>query len=365
MSITDSLRSLHLPSLGPQVSLEEIGERWRDALLVCAPEIIRRWLIQRDRSLIIAPQNGVADLYEAQAGDQQLIGDIDRLATGALQAKIAGAKGGPQRIVLRLPSAQVLKRTVAFPAQVRNNLAQVVRYEIDRLSPFAADQVYFDFRLNGSPAAPGKIAVDLALTRRAAVHDWLQPLRDAGAPVDTLTWDGAWPKANLLPVGERPQHRSSILSPTNLLLLLLLVLVTAALVTPLWQKQQQSASLTAQLQDVKAKAEKVFQTREALERARKGSVAVLQRKAEQPLVIDLLRELTQRLPDDTWVQNLDFQDGEVQLRGESAQATALIGVLVKTPGISDVAFRSPVVQVATTGRERFHISFQYRRPVHS
>jgi hypothetical protein len=24
-----------------------------------------------------------------------------------------------------------------------------------------------------------------------------------------------------------------------------------------------------------------------------------------------------------------------------------------------------VVQVATTGRERFHISFQYRRPVHS
>jgi general secretion pathway protein L len=61
------------------------------------------------------------------------------------------------------------------------------------------------------------------------------------------------------------------------------------------------------------------------------------------------------------VQNLDYRDGEVQIRGESSQAAALIGVLEQAPGFEDVAFRSPVVQVAATGQERFHIAFRYRR----
>jgi general secretion pathway protein L len=78
-------------------------------------------------------------------------------------------------------------------------------------------------------------------------------------------------------------------------------------------------------------------------------------------MIDLLRELTERLPDNTWVQNLDFRDGEVQVRGESGQATALIDLLDQAPGITEVAFRSPVVQVAGSGRERFHISLKLER----
>ena len=79
-------------------------------------------------------------------------------------------------------------------------------------------------------------------------------------------------------------------------------------------------------------------------------------------MINLLRELTERLPDDTWVQNLDYRDGEIQIRGESAQATALINLLDQAPGITEVTFRSPVVQVSGGGRERFHISLKYKRP---
>jgi hypothetical protein len=77
-------------------------------------------------------------------------------------------------------------------------------------------------------------------------------------------------------------------------------------------------------------------------------------------MIDLLRELTERIPDDTWVQSLEYQSGEVQLRGESGQATALIGLLEQAPGIDGVSFRSPVTQVARTGKERFNLAFTYK-----
>jgi general secretion pathway protein L len=62
------------------------------------------------------------------------------------------------------------------------------------------------------------------------------------------------------------------------------------------------------------------------------------------------------------VQTLNFRDEEADIRGESDQATALIGMLERGPGIAAVRFRSPVMQVASTGQERFHISFQYTRP---
>ncbi len=109
-------------------------------------------------------------------------------------------------------------------------------------------------------------------------------------------------------------------------------------------------------------AEEVQQVRDDLERARLGSVEVLQRKREQPRMTDLLRELTDLLPDGTWVQTLNVRDGAVDLRGESTQATALIGLLEQGPGISQVTFRSPVMQVGGTGQERFHIAFTYSRP---
>jgi general secretion pathway protein L len=80
-----------------------------------------------------------------------------------------------------------------------------------------------------------------------------------------------------------------------------------------------------------------------------------------PRVIDLPRELTVRLPMDL-IQNIDLNKGEVQLRGESTQATALIAILEKSSGVHGVTFASPVTQVAQTGAERFNITFQYERP---
>jgi general secretion pathway protein L len=75
----------------------------------------------------------------------------------------------------------------------------------------------------------------------------------------------------------------------------------------------------------------------------------------------MLRELSDRIPDDTWIQTLDYNNGQVELRGESGQATALIALLEGAPGIDEVAFRSPVTQVPQTGKERFNISLRFSR----
>jgi general secretion pathway protein L len=360
MTLSEAIRSLRLTSLVRGLSLDRIFERWYGLLLSCLPTPFRILLAARDPRLIVEPAGAKARIYEMQGEQQEVLGELDPQVTGSLQAILAGVRDKGHRAVVRLSPTSVLTRQVVFPAQVRENLAQVLAYEIDRLTPFQAEQVYFDFRAAEDPAAGGKIEVDLALCRRDLVREWLQQLRDAGMPADQLTWEGAWPNANLLPAQERPHRGSGILSPTKILLLLVLLLAAVVLATPIWQKRQIREDRVAEVEALKVRAEKVYELRTALERARQGSVAVLQAKWEQPRMIDLLLELTQRLPDDTWIQNLDYRDGEIQLRGESAQATALIVLLDQAPGISEVTFRSPVVQVAGSGRERFHISLKYK-----
>jgi len=233
---------------------------------------------------------------------------------------------------------------------------------MDRLSPFPADQVLFDTWLSGTSRRGDRILVELALCRRDRVEPWLQRLAEAGSPAEQVTWEGAWPKANLLPQAERPRRGSGGLRLTLALLVLALGLGAAALITPLWQQAQVLESLQSELTRARNAAQDVDKLRAELERARQGSVAVLQRKDDQPRMIDLLRELTARLPDGTWIQNLNLDKGEIQLRGESTQATALLAVLEKSAGVHGVAFASPVTQVAQTGAERFNITFQYQRP---
>jgi len=361
MALTDSLTFLRGGSLRwPWLADAGLsGER----LAACLPVRIRRYLAARYRRLVITPEGPIARLSLATGDAREALGQLDLGGRDPLpKAALAGPREPPYRTALVLPTEAVLTRRVSLPAQVRDNLAQVLRYELDRLSPFRAEQVLSDFAIAGGSKGDGRIAVDLALARRDQVEPWIKRLREAGSPIDQVSWEGAWPKANLLDPAERPRRRQPLLDPVKWLLALALGLAIAALATPLWQKTRYLESLETEARKARAQAVAVDELRQELEGARLGSTAALRQKSEQPRMLDVLRELTERIPDDTWVQSLEYQNGEVQVRGESGQATALIGLLEQAPGIDGVSFRSPVTQVARTGKERFNLAFNYKRP---
>ncbi|AGA88928.1 Tfp pilus assembly protein PilN [Thioflavicoccus mobilis 8321] len=337
--------------------------RWRDELVACAPSPVRHWLLRRDRRLLVAISGATrAELSLASGDDRQRLGPLELNGKGELPPLI-GVDRGPerQRTVVSLPADFVLRRTVTLPSQVRENLPQVMRYEIDRLSPFSADQVYFAYTPHGAGRSD-RLTVELAICRRDKVQPWLDRLRELGRPVDQLTWDGAWPRANLLAPEDRPSRRVTLFTLPRAAGLLTLVLLIAAMGSPVWQREQILERIAQDLRAARAEAIEVDDVRQSLERAREGSFAVLRQKVEQPRISELVRELSEQLPDDTWIQSLEVRDGEVQIRGESARATALIEVLESAPGFDGVGFRSPVTQVAQTGKERFHIAFRYDPP---
>jgi general secretion pathway protein L len=360
MSLALSSLDIRLPNLGAGFSLETLVLRWRRELASCLPGRLGEFLAPRDTHLTLVLGEDQAMLRQGLEDSGHRLSELDEGSRATLKALVAGRDAEP-RSCIELPPNWIITRTLFLPGQARKNLRQVIRYEIDRLTPFHPDQVYYDYRLAEDLAKSGRISVELALCRREPIQGWLARMREAGAPVDRITWPEGWPSVNLLPEAERPKGAGRLLSLGTLLGFLTLILVAATLAGPLWQKTQILSDLNKELANVKGRAAEVNTLREAVESAHKGSVAVLERKSSQAAMIDLLRELTDRLPDGTWVENLEFQGNEVQVRGESIQAAALIGLLEQAPSISGVAFRSPVSQVPNTDRERFHIGFNYQR----
>jgi general secretion pathway protein L len=342
-----------------------LSDRLREgftAFQSCLPRAALLWFAKRRPVLVVRPVGDDAELMLAVLDERQTIGHLDLRTSGTIREMIGGSRHKWVAVQIELPAADVLLRTVTLPIQVRDNLRGIVFHELDRLTPFQSDDVFFDAHAKGTAARGTKVIVDVAVCRRESVADWLDRLREAGSPAGVVTWPGAWTSANLLPDAERPRQRRLGASLTLLLALLVVGLGGAALFTPIWQKEAEQEQLQRALTRLRVQAEDVTQVREQLERARYGSIEVLQQKRRQPRMTDLLRELTDLLPDHTWVQTMNVRDKDVDIRGESAQATALIGLLEKGPGISGVSFRSPVMQVGGTGNERFHISFVYERP---
>ncbi|MCF7993810.1 MAG: PilN domain-containing protein [Chromatiaceae bacterium] len=355
----DSVSDLKLSTL-MDGNIGSMLAKVRQAFFGCLPRWFGRWLASRHPDLVVAPQGDRAQLFRDVIGERQPVGALVAHAPDMKPVLDVAETRSWRRIILELPSALILTRRLVLPAQVRGNLRRVVAYELDRLTPFAPTEVFFDARVVAGLSGGTTIDVELALCPRGQVTTWVDQLRAVKRPPSQITWPGAWAEANLLPPDEQPRPRRLAWIISGLLLLLVVGLTVTVLLTPLWQRAHEQDRLAQELTRMAAQAEEVSELREALERARVGSLAVLEHKRDYPRMTGLLLELTELLPDGTWVQTLNYRDGAVDIRGESSQATALIGVLERGPGISNVTFRSPVMQVSASGSERFHIAFDYK-----
>ena len=70
-------------------------------------------------------------------------------------------------------------------------------------------------------------------------------------------------------------------------------------------------------------------------------------------MLELLADLTQRIPDNTWLEKIAINGGNVVLLGQSEQASALVGLLQDSPLIKKPTLTGSVQRDPRTAKERF------------
>jgi general secretion pathway protein L len=285
---------------------------------------------------------------------------------GALLER-AGETRGRARTMLA-PGEALVRRTT-MPAATEENLAQVLAFEMDRLTPFKAGEVYFDYRVVSRNAASGQIVVQIAVARRELVDERLAGLRAVGiSPQAVAVGDdtGAGSATfNLLPEGEPGERETSREGLIQYSLVgLVVVLLVIALVLPAWQRRQAIIELHPQLSKSKQDAEATA----AIEREVERQVAdhnflVAKKQASYP-ALAVVEEVTRLLPDNTWVSEFNIKSGgkvrEVQISGETPSSSKLIEVLEQSALMKNAAPRGTIVRGATPNTERFVIAAEMR-----
>lgn len=107
----------------------------------------------------------------------------DVASSAAMAASELGT--GSTNISLSIPKAWAIIKAVDLPLTVRENIEDVISYELDRLTPFNAEDALYDFRIISY--AKGKLCVQIIAVKAETLNPYITALKEKGLVLSALT----------------------------------------------------------------------------------------------------------------------------------------------------------------------------------
>jgi general secretion pathway protein L len=299
-----------------------------------------------------------ARLQELGRLDSQLPAAAVRKTVGILLSK---AKHRNAELTILLRDSRSLRRPLEMPAIAEPNLRQALFFEIERQTPFRAEDVYFDYHVLVRQPESKRLTVEMIAAPRSEVDAILGQARDWGLQpsiVDVVARNSqSGIGINLLKSDAVSARWSSSRVASALIAIFL---VAAVLYVPVNQLSVEDDSLAALVTVESAQAKLVLAKRAELEETIRAAKFLHERKRNSARELAVLNELTKALPDNTWLSRLSQNKDEVKISGYSAAASELIPRIDAVPLFKNPTFASPIVQDAERKLERFDISFELK-----
>ena len=267
------------------------------------------------------------------------------------------------QILIRLSGFDAIQKELSLPAAAKENLEQVVTYELDRYTPFKPDQVYFAVKTLDGVNEAGQIRVMMILTTRELLDGLYDDVKALGLEPLYVDYEGS-PNSledledgyTLLPESLRQKKANiprlvhgSLITLTSLLLL-------AVLAMPIFFEYQSVNELAVKATALEKDAKKVKAMQSSIDAVIEETKQLIKTKTAAPDIVNMLNNLSTLLKDDTTLSYVQYSEGHLQIQGESPAASGLLGVLEASDMFANARFASPVTQDRVTTLERFQIT---------
>lgn len=262
--------------------------------------------------------------------------------------------------VLRLPPGSFLQRVITLPLAAETGLDSVVGFEMDRYTPFTAEEVHWTAAVTSRDRTGGRLQAVVSLVQKQRVAPMLAALRAIGCLPGALEAEG--PGGVVQRIGlnghdtrRRTRRRRSLALAGGVCAALAL----AAVGTPFLVQRQASDAIEQRIAASQPQVAEAETLRGRLAARAAGSDAVA---AQQALVGDALQAiaaLTRILPDDTYLTGLVLHQRRLEIEGQSANAAQLIASLSSDPILRNAAFSAPVTR-AEGGADLFSLRAELR-----
>lgn len=287
---------------------------WTEELMAMLPVEWRERLTRR--SHIVAQVRGGSIVYSNEESGE------------VLPAKPRGP------IKFLIPSSQVLVRELDLPLLPLSDVKRMVALDIDRLSPFQADQIYFDADVVSRDPDSGRQQVALGILKRTTADQVFGFMREndlAPAAVGVTARNGVpAPDFDFLSAmrgaqGAGAAHRRSLYwwAAAAALLILNIGFLTYRDTSNLDELRQ-----TVEAQQVRVNV--ALRTRDKVSREAARRTALLQSKARMS-PMPVLDAVTKAMPQDAWVSRFEWNGRTVHVRGQRKTSNDILARLEASP----------------------------------
>ncbi|HYH17543.1 MAG TPA: PilN domain-containing protein [Azospirillum sp.] len=255
-----------------------------------------------------------------------------------------------QSVTLRLGAqARALTRRVTLPEAASGHLRAVAAHQLDRWTPWPAEQAWFAVRPLGPAAGePGMLAVEVTALPRAAAAPALDALAALGLRPAAVELDDG----TRLPAADDGGDDDARARRLRRAVLALPFLAAAALVGREWLDLKR---VEAEVEELRVPAGAVRRLADAVAMRETTLAFADARKEQWPSATVVLEVLSRLLPDDTSLTEFHLDEGAVLLLGRSSDAARLPGLLAASPHFTEVRASAAMVR-SPDGTDQFQLS---------
>ncbi len=260
---------------------------------------------------------------------------------------------------LLLPERGGLRRRLSLPAAAADRLREVLGFEIDRQTPFTLADVYYDARVLGR-RGDGQIDAELIVVPRDSLERALAALGDplvaTLAGVDMADANGLPLGVNLLPGAQRRRRRD----PRAIWNFGLAVVALVALGAGLWQilhnREAAADALEIEAKRLGQQAARVSAEKKQLVDQVEGLRFLQQTRNGRPSTVEVLDELSRRLPDSTYIERVSIEGERILIVGLSSEAPRLVERLQGSKLWHSMNLTGALMPDPSKGKDRFNLS---------
>jgi general secretion pathway protein L len=260
-------------------------------------------------------------------------------------------------ILLRLWPGALLEHRFAIPLAAEPDAAQVLRYEIDRVTPFAADDIFWTWQVERRDRERGRLFVRLSLVSRVSVQACLQALATAGLSprrIEAVAEDGA---VRHLPLQADDRAGGTVQRGViRLLAMTCVILAIAAAALPFVYQQARILRTERDVARLQPRVAEAMALRDRITRQAAGADVIAAAETQIGDAVQALAAVTAVLPDNTFLTAFSLSQRNLSLTGQSADPARLIAAMSADPMIASPSFSAPVTAAPAGKGSLFSIS---------
>jgi general secretion pathway protein L len=357
------------------VDIPALWRRWTEVL---TRVWFAWWEARRARqALVVACENGhfvvrkslgdAATRHPETPGENAVLAVLARGAEAP--AQVAQAARG-SLVVFELPADIVVVRRIAVPVQAREFLAGIIRNQIERLSPWYAEEVVYGFDAEVNAEDPASLDARVFIVLRSSIDRARTELDALGLPVDRAVVRRQPDPWHLLPGAEEGTKGAkavvlwsladispeSLAAPRRQVGAAIAVALIVSVSVSVWAMTS-AASLSGDSEQIVARAR-------TLQREIQGPTPMSMlnprerawyAKETSPTMSIVLEALSRALPDGAYLTELRLEQGTLRIIGLTNDAPSLIASLERSGHLSNVRFFAPTTRGPDGSLFRFNI----------